>query len=56
MRNRNRQRELRRQQREECLDRRNAEGYLDLTPFIAVEAIRREEKSSLKKVRKGAVV
>ena len=52
MRNRDKQRELKRKTREESLDKRNDEGYLDLTAFMAVARIRREEKLALKKVGK----
>ncbi|MHB1654406.1 MAG: hypothetical protein ACYCVD_18340 [Desulfitobacteriaceae bacterium] len=52
MRNRDKQRELKRKQREESLDKRNSAGYLDLTAFSAVARIRNEAKSSTRQTLK----
>lgn len=48
MRNRHKQRDLKREQREESLDRRNGAGYFDFTAFMAVANIRSEAKSAKK--------
>lgn len=53
MRDRQKQRELKRKHREDNLDSRNHEGYFDPTPFLAVAMIRHEEKLSMKKGKKG---
>lgn len=55
MRTRQKQRENRKKQREECLDRRNDEGYFDLTAFLAVERIVYREKRQSKPVTVGQV-
>ena len=48
MRNRQKQRELKRKQkREEMLDTRNSYGYKDLTPYTAVLNIRSKEASKV---------
>ena len=44
MRNRQKPRDLKQKRREERLDRRNVEGYLDLTAFKAVANIREKDK------------
>lgn len=48
MRNRQKQKDNRKKQREESLNRRNDEGYLDLTAFMALASIRRETIQKMK--------
>jgi len=53
MRNRQKQRENRKKYQEEHLDRRNDAGYLDLTAYMAVAMIKRDEAISVKTKTRG---
>jgi len=48
MRSRQKARDLKQKRREERLDTRNVEGYLDLTAFKAVANIREKDKRQAK--------
>ena len=53
MRNRQKQRDHRRIHREERLDTRNDGGYFDLTAYMAVAKIKRDETISMKAKKEG---